>query len=305
MQKKIITKIIVVFSIIAAFTFTCCTGIFASDTASLTLICKKANTILTGMNWDIYYVGQRTGDTYRLEGLFANYPVSINPYSVDSMASAALTLENYAIVDEIPYENSGYIDKEGYLKFPALKSGLYLVCGDIFNIAEVFYQPSPTLVEIDTDTENPDIDLIVYPKIKYALLSEVNLNNSLKKLWIDSKETHEPVHVKIFKNGDVYKTVELNEENEWQYNWTATEYAQWRTKEIDIPPQYTVNYYSDNGKFVVENKFNGVEETVTTAAPQKLPQTGQLWWPVIAMGSVGTASITIGMRLRYKKRRKR
>ncbi len=306
MQKKAINKITAVFSAILIF-IAVCTGIVHAEqqTATLTLICKRADTILTGMNWDIYYIGQRSGDGYNLEGAFSGYPVTMDVHSTDSMVNAAVTLENYAIVDKIPLSFSGYIDEQGYLTFSGLSSGLYLVSGHVFNIDEVFYQPSPVLVEIDLERDDPDIDLIVYPKIRYALLSEINMNNTVKKLWLDSKQSHDPLDIEIYKNGDLYKAVTLSEENEWSYSWEATEYAQWRVKEVTVPTDYSVNYYSDNGKFVIENTFFGVEpptETTTTVPPPPVPQTGQLWWPVILMGSLGAVLIVVGLRIKIKNR---
>ena len=309
MQKTKYKKISVLFSAVVIFILSCFSVAAKTNTsATMTLICKKDNTILTGMNWDIYYIGQRTENTYTLEGAFADYPVSIDATSTDSMVNAAATLENYAVVDHIPYTNAGIIDADGYLKFTGLASGLYLVSGNVFNQGVVFYQPTPVLVEINLEFEKPDIDLIVYPKIKYALLSEIDMNNIVKKLWIDSKETHEPIDVDIYKNGDFYESVTLSEENKWSYNWTATEYAQWRVREVNAPPEYSVNYKSDNGKFIIENTFHGVEPTTvvtTTAPPTVLPQTGQMWWPVFVLGFGGIILIIIGLSVKGKKRSKK
>lgn len=323
MRKIFFNRIPAVLLSILIFAFALPLTAVAETDATMTLICKRADTILSGMNWDIYYIGQRCENTYTLEGSFADYPVSIDVSSTQSMVNAAVTLENYAVIDNIPYTHSGYIDEYGYLTFSGLKSGLYLVSGHIFNVDVVFYQPSPVLVEIDLEAEDPDIDLIVYPKIKYALLSEVNLNNSVKKNWFDTKQSHDPIEVEIYKNGDIFDTVTLSEDNDWAHSWKATEYAQWRVKEKVVPKDYTVNYYSDNGKFVIENTSFVSEPpptetttelppeittetlteitTTTTVSPPPLPQTGQLWWPVIVMGSVGAVLIVVGIRLKIKK----
>lgn len=273
-----------------------------SQNGSLTLICRRGNTILTGMNWRLYHVGKCQGDNYVLDGDFSNYPVLIDKKSANVMNNAAVTLENYAILDNLPYINSGVIDDEGYLTFPNLKSGLYMVSGDVFNIKETFYQPSAALIEINTDTDKSDVDLVVYPKVKYALLSEINLNNTVKKIWNDTKQSHEPIDVEIYKNSELHETVTLSEENSWTYSWKATDYSQWRVKEAAVPADYIVNYQIDNGKYAIENTFTGIEAPVVTTIPepQKLPQTGQLWWPVIVMGSAGIILIIIGIKLKKR-----
>ncbi len=308
MRKKIIA---ILTALMFAFVFTLSMTVSAEDTVSLTLICKKDDTVLTGMNWRLYYIGHRSENTYTFEGDFADYAIDIDATSIDSMSSAATTLENYAIIDQIPCINAGHIDMQGYLVFPYLKSGLYMVSGDIFNIEEVFYQPSPALIEIDTDTEDNNIELIVYPKITYALLSEINLNNIVRKIWNDDKIEHPSIEVEIFRNAELFKTVTLNDENNWQYEWKDTEAAEWRVKEKIVPPDYTVVYKSDNGKFAIENTYNGIEEvttesptttviTTTVTTEPKLPQTGQLWWPVIAMSGIGAVMIVIGIKMRIK-----
>lgn len=280
----------------------------ASRTVSLTLICRKENTILTGMNWRLYNVGQRVGDHYVLNDSFKDYPVEIDMTSNDSMNKAASTLENYAIIDQIPCQSSGQIDETGCLVFPNLSSGLYMVSGTVFNINEVFYYPSASLIEINTNSDKDNVEHVVYPKVKYALLSEINLNNTVKKIWNDSKSEHEEVNISIFKNTELYKTVTLNNDNDWTFNWKATEVAEWRVKETVVPKDYTVSYHSDNGKFAVENTFIGTASTpppssiVTTAySKPKLPQTGQLWWPIAILGSGGIIMLIIGIRLRFKK----
>ncbi len=276
----------------------------ADDVMSLTLICKKEDKILTGMNWRLYYVGQRSGNGYALEGDFSNYSVTMEADDADSMNEAAYTLENNAILDQIKPIIKGQIDESGYLVFQNLKSGLYMVSGDIFNVGVVFYKPSVALVEIDTDNDENNVELVVYPKVQYALLSEINLNNTVTKVWNDNKETHDAVTVEIYKNAELFGIKTLCEENNWTYNWKTAEAAEWRVKESIVPENYTVKYESNNGKHTIENTFHGVETTTTTLPPQPeppLPQTGQLWWPVFVMGGCGFIFIIIGIRINRKK----
>lgn len=278
-----------------------------NDKISLTLICRNGNNILTGMNWRIYYVGKRVGNELVLDGSFKDYPVSLESALTDSSGTAANTLENYAIVDRVAPLSSGQIDENGYLVFPELENGLYMVSGDIFNVNEVFYQPMVSLVEIDSSVDESNVEMVVYPKIKYALLSDIDLNNIVKKIWKDNKTFHEDLQVEIYKNAELFKTVTLSEENQWTYKWKANEAASWRVKEVEVPKDYSVVYESSNGKHVIENTFNGIGEIIETkpaptTAPlppePKLPQTGQLWWPVVLMGCSGVILIIVGIKIK-------
>ena len=303
MQNRICAKITAILSVIAIIvSFASFSAAYAQDRlATLTLICRKENTILTGMKWRIYYIGTPSGNTLPLTGEFASYPVHVDLSSTDSISTAASTLENIAIIDNLTPLYSGRIDTEGNVVFSNLDSGYYMVSGDVFNIDEVFYQPTPALIEINTDEGQTDFNMVVYPKIKYALLSDMDLNQSVKKIWNDNRDFHEPIDVKLYKNSQLFDTVTLNEENQWTYNWQSEGYAQWRVMEANIPEHYTVNYQSDNGKHVIENFSDYVEETTVTNPPAKLPQTGQLWWPVIVLGIAGIVLIILGVRLKKHK----
>ena len=60
----------------------------------------------------------------------------------------------------------------------------------------------------------------------------------------------------IFSNGELYDTVKLNEENNRTKTWYATDDAEWRVEEVEIPAKYTVVYLADETQFVVENTYN-------------------------------------------------
>lgn len=68
---------------------------------------------------------------------------------------------------------------------------------------------------------------------------------------------------------------------------------------------YTINPFlvsipqKDNGKLIYDVSTNPkvapVKEMVPPPTPPDLPQTGQLWWPVIALGTAGMVFIMIGL----------
>ncbi len=110
-----------------------------------------------------------------------------------------------------------------------------MVSGDIFNEGIFFYKPSVSLIEIDVNNEENNVELVVYPKVQYALLSEINLNNSVTKKWNDNKKEHDAITVEINKNAELFAVENLSEENNWTYKWKAVEAAEWRIKESIVP----------------------------------------------------------------------
>ena len=87
--------------------------------------------------------------------------------------------------------------------------------------------------------------------------------------------------LELLKNGAVYDTVKLSEENSWRYGWTdlpAMENGQpvdWQVTEL-TPEGYTVTVSREGETFLVTNTGHGPQNP----GEPTLPQTGSLWWPV-------------------------
>lgn len=312
---------------------------------SLTLICKRDDKILTGMKWQIFRVGERKGQNYVLNKDFRRYPVSLADKSADGLSKAAATLENYAVIDRRKNDGEGVIDKNGYLVFPQLRPGLYMVCGKNFYVNETVYVPSAVLVEINPSFGNDGIDLMVYPKVVYKILAETSRSHTVKKVWTDSGQLHPAIQVDIYKDGELDDTIVLDDSNKWTYSWYADDFAEWRVMETEVPTGYSVAYRFGDGQYVIENTYgldyseetqpptelttqmqtefstqpstqpippqtssNSSMQSQSPPPPQntvtatggyvKLPQTGQLWWPVPVMACGGIVMIIVGLRLK-------
>ena len=93
----------------------------------------------------------------------------------------------------------------------------------------------------------------------------------------------------------------LNQENQWSYTWEnlSTE-AQWSVVESQVPEGYYVSTARAESTIVVTNtakqpvsdKKNTQDQSKKTEA--KLPQTGQLWWPVAVLLLAGIICIIVG-----------
>lgn len=337
----------------------------AEDNGSCSLLCKTTDDIiLEGMHWDIYKVGicDQYGN-YILTGDFADYPVSLKNTSASAIADASKTLENYAKIDKIASVASGNADKNGYLAFDGLESGLYLMSGRPLQIGMVTYYPSAFLVNIYSGTET--VDMTVYPKYTSIVSSDEMEKYTLKKIWENDTEQDrsEYITAEIYCDNELYQTVKLDSSNDWTYTWSVTvvedEIHEWTVIERDVPQGYTVVYRSNNTQFAIVNTLEKDEPVTTTTAvttqktesyttteiivqeetkvyttteekiqetkttkvtkhtdatytktktentkvtttTRKLPQTGQLWWPVPVLALAGLVLVAIGLRLRKK-----
>ena len=150
------------------------------------------------------------------------------------------------------------------------------------------------------------------------------------------------VTVDIFKDEELYDTVTLDESNEWQYRWVALDNSsQWRVAERVVPTDYEVRVEHTETQFLIRNRHKTVTEitttdttttttitttttsvttggssekttapkttvpptsTTTTTTKEKIPQTGQLWWPVLPMGIGGLMFVGLGISMKPRKK---
>lgn len=106
------------------------------------------------------------------------------------------------------------------------------------------------------------------------------------------------------KNKKIYQEVQLSEDNNWQYTWKdlSSKY-QWEAIEKKKTKGYIVSVSKQDSSVVIKNIYWGddfYEETTakkptTTETQEKLPQTGQLWWPLPFLAAGGLLCIGIGM----------
>ena len=393
---KILGKCI---SILAIFCLFCLMPLqaFAAENGSVTLVCRTDETTLIGMQWDLYKVAVRNPyldqlesylspedttveqpNVYRTIDQFEGSPVMLDDTSPTGMAVAAVTLENEAILRKYQPQATAYTDEYGEVNFENLDEGLYLLSGKRMKIGDKTYIPTAMLVEIMDDEEHNNYRIDAFPKMQLRTLAGEDTQFTVRKVWQNDDyflmDRSAYIVVNVYKNGELYDTATLNEENNWTKTWYAPNDAEWRVEEVEIPAKYTVVYLANETQFVVENTYNPwydssssneewerivtttTPETTTESAPPstashfsedstesqttavtthtettggggnpgggnpgggnsgggnsggktqitKLPQTGQLWWPVPFLGLGGIVFLMVGWKTRIQEER--
>ena len=302
----------------------------AAEDITLTLTCTEDETVLTGMHWDLYRVGERAGTEFVLTGDFAGQPLDLGEYDEETVAEAAETLKAYAVAYGVSPIASGETDENGALPFTGLTPGLYLASGEILYIGNFYYLPSALLIEL-TAEDLEGVTYNAYPKIVYGDRSDREVDLAVKKVWVGDEDAAESrpadITVDIYQDGTLYETVTLNEANDWTYTWSALPLAyDWTVAEREIPTNYTVHIESNEYQYLIRNTYapppstetttteSGTTVTTTTTAPPPppetsitttggggIPQTGQLWWPVLPLSAGGLLLIAAGFTLRPKR----
>lgn len=155
----------------------------------------------------------------------------------------------------------------------------------------------------------------------------------------DNDARPKSVTVQLLENGKVYDEVTLSSSNNWTYTWdTLASESDWQVIEVDVPDDYTVTITLDGTVFTVENKndkhipptsepdndsddsnkdpsqsenpsdpqnssnlqnSSDLKTPPSSQNPPKLPQTGQLWWPVPVLIASGILLLIIGVLATY------
>lgn len=280
---------------------------------------REDNTPIENAAFSIYKFAENRGSEYVLVGEFASYSISLEDLDdVDTLGSLTYTLSAYIARDSIAPYASGETSSSGGLYFDNLGKGLYIGIGKPTKNGNTTYIPQPFIFSIPGNVANSDellYDVVVEPK--YDLYRENDtVDLRALKIWDDGnnldKSRPESITVQLLKNGEIYEEVVLNEANNWRYEWKNLDAeCQWLLIEKEVAPGYVVAVNRQRMTFTVTNTHEPVEppdETTTTTTTDKpetpndprLPQTGQLWWPVPVLLVVGLAICFTGLFIKKR-----
>ena len=127
----------------------------------------------------------------------------------------------------------------------------------------------------------------------------VNLFYDYKEGDEDIRETTS-IEVQLLCDGAIYDTVTLNAANHWRHVWRDLPADRRFTVTEKKVEGYTVEVTLEGITYVVTNKAKATKPPTTkpTKPGDKLPQTGQLWWPVYALVATGLLCLVIGVLCR-------
>ena len=170
---------------------------------------------------------------------------------------------------------------------------------------------------------------------------------TVKKVWKldDGGSAPDKITVALMRDGKQYKTVELNEDNGWQYTWNRlNDRYTWTVEELDVPDGFTVSMDKKGTVITITNDDRPSDpgepptpdepdeptdpdkpvppddpdipdepgepdiptipeepdEPDNSTIPEEpdepgLPQTGQLWWPVVLLVVMGAVLVVAGV----------
>lgn len=259
---------------------------------------------ITGAEFLIYKLGAfDENGQLTVQNEFANYPVEIDLSDDPASRNTALTLEGYILRDELaPYDRCK-TDINGIAAFPnekdSLKPGAYLVVSADFVENDTAYISLPFIAVLPAYGEDGtalSYDVTAVPKYETLSVDGEGISRKVVKVWDDENNVSarpEKVTVDLLCNGEVFDTVVLRSDNNWRYEWDGLdESCHWTVVERETEG-YTVEVSREESLFVITNTSQ-TETDDGNKDDEKLPQTGQLWWPVPVLLALGVLLIVFG-----------
>ena len=303
------------------------TAFAEEDTYSLTVdfITKEAGAI-PDCQFELYYALSPNGTLF---GDFADLKVEVGDLtSSENVSTLASTLAAYVdtgFTEDIDEVGTNAL---GEAKFEDLDAGIYLVVGSSAEVNGILYTPKPALIRISGHDMDGELVKDVVAAVKYDRLElpPKPISRTVTKVWDDGDSSDRPksVTVQLLKDGEKYDEQVLSDANKWSYTWEELDPAsEWSVIEVDVPDGYTVSVSLEDTEFIITNKGDEVvpppDDTSTSddnsnndnslppTPPSgtgngggnndtpKLPQTGQLWWPVPILLASGCVLLLIGI----------
>lgn len=277
-------------------------GMDPDQEISLIISCNDENWPLTGVQFDIYLVAavDKYGEMTVADAFSEDYKKEeLLELDEEGWRELAFTLEGYILQNQITPTDSGETDTEGRLVFPSdpdrkLTAGLYLVLGQ-HHIQDRYVYDAAGSILLLTGPENE-----INPKFEVTEQPDT-VTRKVLKVWKDSgheQERPKEITVQLFRDNDIYDTVTLNADNNWRYTWENLDGGcKWTVAEKK-PEAYKVTVTKEGITFVVTNTYTeGTPSGPSGSTGSKLPQTGQLWWPVPFLAAAGLLLIVIGLFL--------
>ena len=174
----------------------------------------------------------------------------------------------------------------GSAVFGGLGEAVYLVMGDETVTNGITDTPVPFLTAMPgTDGQNQPVW-----DVQAAGEQQETMDISVTKVWVGDRVSGRPASIIVhltLDGKDYGPLVRLNYANHWSYTWENLPVGNWSVRE-ESSRRYTTTMTREGNTFTF------------TSTWKKIPQTGQLWWPVAAMSAAGVCLVGAGLLRRRK-----
>ncbi len=231
--------------------------ISALNAMSITIACNDNNTPLVGAELEIFLVAKRDKyGSFSLTDDFSKYNVDLTSRSLAYTLEGAVKRDGLFPLDSLKTDNSGYA------VFPSenvtLEPGMYLVLAKKHIQNDHTYSISPFTVALDGESINM-VSVKAKYEAEYNPILPLFTARKVLKVWNDAdNESNRPreITVTLLKDGEVYDTVVLSDDNNWRHTWDKLDaLSVWTVAENELE-DYTVSISREGITFVITNTYS-------------------------------------------------
>ena len=253
-----------------------------SGKITVTLEDKEKNHI-NGVKVYLCQVAELNDSGYYPTTAFETSGISVSAIVNNPDETAAKTIFDY--IKEKNVSTLSKVSTDGKASFSDLNLGIWVVlCEE--NGKHTF---NPYIVFLPYESKgNLHYEVSSTPKVEDSDSDKISIY--VIKKWDDknnaAKKRPDSVFVELLNGNTAVSSIELSEANGWAHTFTnVSKDGVYSVKEKSVS-NYKATYSGDlaNG-FVVTNSYNG----------EKLPQTGQYWWPIVIIAIAGAGFILLGI----------
>lgn len=241
---------------------------------------KKAP--INGLKIKATLIASKTNDSWVLAEGFADSSISISEIEKGCSSDNGKSIYNFIIKNGLPFLTA--VSENGLAVFPQMEEGIYLIYPD--ETGDFRFDPYSVTLPMKMEGG------ALYTVISAPKIAPPSKKRSIPvlKRWEDNndfaKKRPKEITVYLERNGETIKTAKLSDENAWTCTFKGLpKKGKYKVKEKSVE-SYSPNYSGDkeNG-FIITNVYEG----------EKLPQTGQLWIPLILIAIVGVCFLMLGI----------
>lgn len=279
LKRIFITMLTVILLCCSAFP---CFAAAEKGIISVTLEDKSKNKV-NGVTVYLCQVAELNNNGYYPTTAFESSGLSISGLINSPDESSAKSVTDYIKNNQIEVLSTA--SKNGKTSFSDLALGIWVVFCD----EDSKYTFNPYIVFLPYESGGKlYYEVSSVPKIEDSKPNETSIY--VVKKWDDknnaAKKRPDSVNIELLNGSEAVSTAKLSESNGWSHTFTGvSKDGNYSVRENSVA-NYKANYSGDmaNG-FVVTNTYTG----------EKLPQTGQYWWPIILIAIAGVGFIALGI----------
>lgn len=249
---------------------------------------------LTGVAFTVYRVAEMTADgtlkplpSYKafLEEALASDSAEVWQRAAERMESDATLGEADAV--------TAVTDASGKAVFNNLRPGLYLIKSTRKKTSDYVYSTGAALVTLPRKTED---GWSYTPTVRTKVSRDPAVGDiRVVKVWKDSchpERRPKSITIRLMCDGELFQSVTLPNHGKWEYTWKDRDMNHtWTVEEDRVTGYKEPEITLKNGVITVTNTCNRPGEHSKT----RLPQTGQLWWPVPVLLCAGLLLVVLGL----------